>query len=190
MVDALTTAVELMDRRYRYLAHHGFKTVWDDPITLEALGGPVLVAVDELADLLDGCGKDAGTPVARLAQKGRAAGIHLLLATQNPRADLFGKPHGTQTLKANLPARIALRTGTTSESNIILGDGTSGPSSGADASEIPESMPGAAVDKAGRWFRCPHLTGDFIERVTLARSSLPLADLLSRAELPYGTATD
>lgn len=183
MVDTLNQVVDLMERRYAYMAHHGIKTLWDDPLQMELLGGPVAVVVDEVADLLDASGKEAGTPIARLAQKGRAAAIHILLATQNPRADLFGTKTGTQTLKANMTDRAALRTGTTSESNIILGDGTAGPSSGADASTIGEHLPGTAIDKFGRRFRCPYLSAEFIKATVAAVGPAhSLSELASKAQ--------
>lgn len=183
IVAALGSMVELMEARFEYMRVNGVKTVWDDPYAMTVLGGPVLVAVDELADLLDGSGKDAGTPIGRIAQKGRAAGIHLLLATQNPRADLFSKTNGTATLKSNLGNRLALRTGTTSESNIILGDGTSGPASGADASTIARSLAGTAIDHVGVRFRCPYLDDAFVFATAVDRPVHSLDDLFGMAQV-------
>lgn len=75
----------------------------------------IVIVIDELADLMMNVGRDLEALVARIAQKGRAAGIHLVLATQTPRAEII-----TGKIKANIPSRIAFTVSSQLESRIIL----------------------------------------------------------------------
>ncbi len=77
----------------------------------------ILVVVDEYADLVEGC-KEIATPVVRVAQKARAAGIHLIISTQRPSVNVI-----TGVIKANLPTRVALSVASTTDSLTILGEG-------------------------------------------------------------------
>jgi len=77
----------------------------------------IVVVVDEYADLVDTC-KDIGDGVVRLAQKARAAGIHLVIATQRPSVQVI-----TGVIKANLPVRVALSVSSAVDSMTILGQG-------------------------------------------------------------------
>lgn len=182
MLATLDQLTRLVSLRYDWMKRRELESVWDDPVALVELGGPVFVVVDELAQLLMMAGKKAGQPIAELAQLGRACGVHLWLATQNPRAEMFGKANGTETLKANLGRRLALHTGTDSESNIILASGTEKPESGASAARIPEDMPGTAVDSSGVMFRCPLVRKDFVDAVIpVCRPGPALADLVEIA---------
>jgi DNA segregation ATPase FtsK/SpoIIIE, S-DNA-T family len=111
--DLLETLIEEMDRRYERFASLGVK----DLAGARAKGDPaewIVLGVDELSDLV--MQDKANEPLlVRLAQMGRAAGIHMILATQRPDADTFsGK------LRTNCPARIALRVSRGSESKIIM----------------------------------------------------------------------
>ena len=75
----------------------------------------IVVVIDEFADLMMTAGKEIETPIARLAQKARAAGIHLIFATQRPDTKII-----TGVIKANFPARIAFRVMSQIDSRIIL----------------------------------------------------------------------
>ena len=78
----------------------------------------VIIVIDELADLMMMAAKEVEESVCRVAQMGRAAGMHLVIATQSPRADVI-----TGLMKANIPSRIALKVSSALESRIILDAG-------------------------------------------------------------------
>ena len=78
----------------------------------------IIVVVDELADLMLTAGKEVEESVCRVAQMGRAAGMHLVIATQSPRADVI-----TGLMKANIPSRISFKVSSALESRIILDAG-------------------------------------------------------------------
>lgn len=77
----------------------------------------IVIVVDELADLMETCKKDLDARIRALAAKARAAGIHLVLATQRPSVDVI-----TGTIKANLPSRIALKVMNFTDSQTILSE--------------------------------------------------------------------
>lgn len=78
----------------------------------------IVIIIDELADLMETCKKDMEARIRALAQKARAAGIHLVLATQRPSVDVI-----TGTIKVNLPARIALKVLNAADSTTIMAEG-------------------------------------------------------------------
>ncbi len=78
----------------------------------------IVIVIDELADLMESCKKDMESKIRALAQKSRAVGIHLVLATQRPSVDIV-----TGTIKANLPSRVALKVMNSADSMTILGNG-------------------------------------------------------------------
>jgi S-DNA-T family DNA segregation ATPase FtsK/SpoIIIE len=119
---ALQWAVVEMMRRYRLFAERtvrdleGYnKAAKKDG---EAAMPQIVIVIDELADLMMTAAKDVEESVCRVAQMGRAAGVHLVIATQSPRADVI-----TGLMKANIPSRIALKVSSSLESRIILDAG-------------------------------------------------------------------
>lgn len=134
-ISALKWAVNEMQRRYTLLAEHKVKDIKtynqkirstgkkitvndEDGIPQEHENGAmpyIVVVIDELADLMMLAARDVEALIVRLAQKARAVGIHLVLATQSPRVDVI-----TGLIKANIPARIAFTVSSQIESRIIL----------------------------------------------------------------------
>ena len=78
----------------------------------------IVIIIDEVADLMAACAKEVTPNIARLTAKARAAGIHVILATQRPDAKVI-----TGTIKANIPGRVAFKTATGIDSRTILDDG-------------------------------------------------------------------
>lgn len=106
-----------MDRRYQLMSELGVRNLAGynaNAAAMEPLPY-IVVVIDELADLMMVAGKEAEALIARLAQKARAAGIHLILATQRPSADVI-----TGLIKANIPTRIAFQVSSKIDSRIIL----------------------------------------------------------------------
>ncbi len=136
--NALNWCVAEMERRYRLMSALGVRNLGgynqkvaeakkagtpltnpvtltpDNPEPLEALPF-IVVVIDELADLMMVAGKKVEELIARLAQKARAAGIHLVLATQRPSVDVI-----TGLIKANIPTRIAFQVSSRIDSRTIL----------------------------------------------------------------------
>ncbi len=117
-----------MDHRYRRLAKHSVRNIEGYNKKIEAGkildndGQPVkepmpyyVCVVDELADLMVQLGQEIELPITRIAQKARAVGIHLVLATQRPSVDVL-----TGVIKANIPCRIAFRVIQKNDSRTIL----------------------------------------------------------------------
>jgi len=140
--NALRWCVAEMERRYQYMSALGVRNIggynrklkeaeskakpildpfWkssgdDDAIAPQLTRLPfIVVVVDELADLMMVTGKKVEELIARLAQKARAAGIHLILATQRPSVDVI-----TGLIKANIPSRIAFQVSSRVDSRTIL----------------------------------------------------------------------
>jgi DNA segregation ATPase FtsK/SpoIIIE, S-DNA-T family len=135
---ALTWCVAEMDRRYKLMSgisvrnlagynakvkeaiekkqplKHPFSLTPDSPEDLETLP-LIVVVIDELADLMMVAGKKVEELIARLAQKSRASGIHLILATQRPSVDVI-----TGLIKANVPTRVAFQVSSKVDSRTIL----------------------------------------------------------------------
>lgn len=111
----LQQLVELMDERETMLASLGARDI-DDPRVADQGWARIVVVVEEMADLILQSSA-IEEPLVRLAQKARASGIHLVLATQRPDAQTF-----SGLLRSNIPSRIALTVQKASESRIILDD--------------------------------------------------------------------
>ncbi len=116
---ALSNMVAEMERRYELMADTRTKNIENYNEKIKKIGGEhfpyIVVIIDELADLMMTSGKDVEISIARLAQKSRACGIHLIVATQRPSVDVV-----TGLIKANLPSRISYRVGQKIDSKIIL----------------------------------------------------------------------
>ena len=135
-LSAMKWAVNEMERRYSLMAEERVKNIADynakmatkatevkdeDDNEQKHDGGKmpyVVVVVDEMADLMMMAGKDLEMLIVRIAQKGRAAGIHLVLATQRPEVKVI-----TGLIKANIPGRIAFAVGSQIDSRIMLDQG-------------------------------------------------------------------
>ena len=112
---ALNWVVREMERRYRLLEEARVKS-FDSYNEAHSEKMPyIVVIVDELADLMMVASKDVETSIARLAQMARAAGIHLILATQRPSVDVL-----TGLIKANFPTRISFKVSSKIDSRTIL----------------------------------------------------------------------
>lgn len=116
---ALQWAVTEMLKRYRLFSELGVRSLEAYNEHLLENGQPkmpsIVVVIDELADLMLVASKDVEESICRVAQMGRAAGMHLVIATQRPSADVI-----TGLMKANIPSRIAFAVSSALESRIIL----------------------------------------------------------------------
>ena len=120
--NALMWSVKEMERRYKLLAKYGARTIdvfnaqiANDKSNEEEYLPQIVIVVDEFADLFFVVGKRIEELIARLAQKARAAGIHLILSTQRPSVDVI-----TGLIKANIPSRIAFQVSSKTDSRVIL----------------------------------------------------------------------
>ncbi len=117
-IAVLYWCVDEMQKRYNILAQKGFQHIRDYHKSSPAAQSEMpywVIIVDELADLMLMTKKAAEEPIARLAQKARACGIHLILATQRPSVDVI-----TGLIKANIPARISFAVSSKIDSRTIL----------------------------------------------------------------------
>ena len=118
---SLQWAVTEMMRRYKAMSDAGVRDLesYNSIIESQEMDGnklpQVVVIIDELADLMLVAAKEVEESICRIAQMGRAAGIHLIIATQRPSADVI-----TGLMKANIPSRIAFAVASAMESRIIL----------------------------------------------------------------------
>lgn len=116
---ALQWAVVEMLRRYRLFSDAGVRDLAGYNAHQQQAGGQtipkVVIVVDELADLMLCAAKEVEESICRVAQMGRASGMHLIIATQRPSADVI-----TGLMKANIPSRIAFAVSSAMESRIIL----------------------------------------------------------------------
>ncbi len=115
-ISALKWAVAEMERRYRTLAEAKTRNIGEYNQLKNQEGMPyIVIVIDELADLMMMAARDVEALVVRIAQKARAVGIHLILATQRPSVDVI-----TGLIKANVPARVAFTTASQVDSRTII----------------------------------------------------------------------
>ena len=134
-LSAMKWSVNEMERRYTLMAEEKVKNIQDYNKKMAKKGAKVtvtdddgneqkhdggkmpyiVIVIDEMADLMMMAGKDLEMLIVRIAQKGRAAGIHLVLATQRPEVKVI-----TGLIKANIPSRIAFAVGSQMDSRIML----------------------------------------------------------------------
>ena len=123
-LNALSWAVAEMERRYQLFQKTKTRNIDEYKVSSDVLEGRsekipfIVIIIDELADLLMTAKKEVEDKIMRLAQKARAAGIHLILATQRPSVDVI-----TGTIKANFPSRITFALTSFSDSKTILDQG-------------------------------------------------------------------
>ena len=125
-LSAMKWAVGEMERRYTLMAEEKVKNIGDYNAKMAKSNDPekegkmpyIVIIIDEMADLMMMAGKDLEMLIVRIAQKGRAAGIHLVLATQRPEVKVI-----TGLIKANIPGRIAFAVGSQMDSRIMLDQG-------------------------------------------------------------------
>jgi DNA segregation ATPase FtsK/SpoIIIE, S-DNA-T family len=123
----LDSLVKEMERRFQLMSQAGARNLSGFNDLVKSKAKPksfegewknlpyIVLIIDELADMMMVLGRDAETPITRLAQKARAAGIHLVIATQRPSAEVV-----TGLIKANFPTRIAFRVLSALDSRTIL----------------------------------------------------------------------
>lgn len=116
---ALEGMIKIMDQRFKKFANAMVRDIGHYNEKAIAEGGRpeyyIVVIIDELADLMAVAAKEVESSIQRLTQMARAVGIHLVLATQRPSVDVI-----TGVIKANLPARIAFRVSSQTDSRVIL----------------------------------------------------------------------
>lgn len=116
-MDMLNWLIDMMENRNRVFASKGVRDIvqYNELVGIDGMLPRVVAVIDEFYDIVAVAGKDFEEAVCRLAAKSRSAGIHLILATQRPSADVV-----TGRLKANLGTRIALRVSSQVDSRVIL----------------------------------------------------------------------
>lgn len=116
VINALQWTIDEMMRRYRQLKQARVKKLTEYNKKVGYLAMPyIIVVIDEMADLMLTSGADVETKIQRLAQMGRAVGIHLILATQKPTVNVI-----TGLIKSNIPGRMAFAVATNMDSRVIL----------------------------------------------------------------------
>ncbi|ELL5599958.1 DNA translocase FtsK [Staphylococcus aureus] len=117
---SLKWAVEEMERRYKLFAHYHVRniTAFNKKAPYDERMPKIVIVIDELADLMMMAPQEVEQSIARIAQKARACGIHMLVATQRPSVNVI-----TGLIKANIPTRIAFMVSSSVDSRTILDSG-------------------------------------------------------------------
>ncbi|MDK3751649.1 DNA translocase FtsK [Staphylococcus pseudintermedius] len=117
---SLKWAVDEMERRFKLFAHHHVRNIsaFNNKVNYDQRIPKIVIVIDELADLMMMAPQDVEQAIARLAQKARACGIHMLVATQRPSVNVI-----TGLIKANIPTRIAFMVSSSVDSRTILDSG-------------------------------------------------------------------
>ncbi|HHU6749443.1 TPA: DNA translocase FtsK [Staphylococcus pseudintermedius] len=117
---SLKWAVDEMERRFKLFAHHHVRNIsaFNKKVSYDQRIPKIVIVIDELADLMMMAPQDVEQSIARLAQKARACGIHMLVATQRPSVNVI-----TGLIKANIPTRIAFMVSSSVDSRTILDSG-------------------------------------------------------------------
>lgn len=122
-LNAMSWSIDEMERRYSLFSKFGVRNIeeYNDTVEVKSFMAEklyyIVLVVDELADLMSQSKKEFEEKIMRLTQKSRAAGIHLVLATQRPSVDVI-----TGTIKNNLPTRIAFAVSSFADSKTIIGE--------------------------------------------------------------------
>lgn len=116
VVNALQWTIEQMMKRYKQLKQAHVKKIIEYNAKMGYMAMPyIIVVIDEMADLMITAGPEVEGKIQRLAQMGRAVGVHLILATQKPTVNVI-----TGLIKSNIPGRIAYAVATAMDSRVIL----------------------------------------------------------------------
>lgn len=151
---SLKWAVVEMNRRYKELQKYGARNIGDYNARAKnpkqgAMNPPaalpyIVIIIDELADLMLTVKADIEPAITSLTQKARAAGIHLIIATQRPTTDII-----TGTIKANIPGRLALRVAQSNDSRTIID--TTGAENLIGKGDMLFNMPGNTIRSQAPW---------------------------------------
>lgn len=200
---ALKWAVEEMEARYKILSEEGVRDIESHNRNLENLPAEekeerwlpyIIIVIDELADLMMIAPNEIKESITRLSQKARAAGIHLIVATQRPSADVVAG-----LLKANFPARISFLVSTKVDSRIILDTGGAERLLGKGdmlflkpGTSTLVRLQGALISDTEREAITEHLKAQgspvYNEEITLIDESDDIGDLESEKDELYFTA--
>lgn len=155
-VDNLKALVAIMEERYKLAQEYGAKNL--DELNEKLHPGQklpyILVVCDEIADLMMLSKHEVEESITRLAQKSRAVGVHLVLATQSPRREVI-----SGLLKSNLPTRLAFAVGSALDSRIILD------AQGAQDLLGQGDALFSAQGRAARRIQCPYINSTEIESI-------------------------
>lgn len=163
IAQAIYDVRDVMEARYDRMEQNGVRGTIPAQL-LNDLDGPIFLIIEELSSLVSHGDKEALKALDEISRKGRAAGIHLICALQSPKAENF---KGTGSLRDQLGCQIAAHVARTSDSDVILGQGTStDPNNPLDASEI--TLPGEVIIRNAAHTqrgRSPLLTDATVEHI-------------------------